>query len=435
MSNLVTDLQKLVQRIRFLEEFVIPAFYEINCSDQTPEARVGWMRKKATEGEFDEKLMETLLTIYGGTTVEEAKDEKKQLQAEKLAILQSAGNLARLEAPPAPAQASLRNDVEATISRALRMDPDERVIETLLSKFGADYYNISTGKVPDVVVREIYRKAQLSLTTRTKQIIQQNHPYCLFDSIIAVGQGNSVVLKVMFKAVCCSAKIGSLSDMEKEVKVAKLFPSSPTLMNVLDVISMSENRLAMITPLYSSSLHDFTGRRSLELFVRVAICTLLSIRAFNCIGYCHGDIKPKNLMVNNNSKFVTVIDFGESAPYGVDMMKDSMVYPLDCVRTASLQYDLTCLASTLWELWQGKVEMKTRDELRVVSASCDNKLVGAIITACLDDDPSITTATANPIFNIVLNLVVAEAGNLLPDEIKVECDTSEVGGAAEKAEI
>ena len=250
-----------------------------------------------------------------------------------------------------------------------------------------------------------------------------------------MGQGNTVVVKVMFKAVCCSAKIGSLRDIEKEVNVARLFPSSPTLMGVLDVIAMSEDRLAMITPLYSSSLHDFTGRRSLELFIRVAICTLLSIRAFNRIGYCHGDIKPRNLMVNNNSKFVTVIDFGESALYGYDMMKDSMVYPLDCVRTASLQYDLTCLASTLWELWQGQVETKTRDELRVVSASCENKLVCAIITACLEDDLSITTATANPIFNKVFNLVITEAGNLLPDEIKVEWESSEVSGATDKAEI
>mmetsp|Transcript_18757 Transcript_18757/g.25865 ORF Transcript_18757/g.25865 Transcript_18757/m.25865 type:complete len:107 (+) Transcript_18757:399-719(+) len=105
----------------------------------------------------------------------------------------------------------------------------------------------------------------------------------------------------MFKGVCCSAKIGSLSDIEKEVNVARLFPSTPTLMEVLEVIAIPEDRLAMITPLYSSSLHDFTGRRSLELFVRVAICTLWSIGAFNRIGFCHGDIKPKNLMVNNNS--------------------------------------------------------------------------------------------------------------------------------------
>lgn len=250
-----------------------------------------------------------------------------------------------------------------------------------------------------------------------------------------MGQGNTVVVKVMFKGVCCSAKIGSIRDIEKEVNVARLFPSTPTLMEVLDVIAISEDRLAMITPLYSSSLHDFIGRRSLELFLRVAVCTLSSIRAFNRIGFCHGDIKPKNLMVNNNSKFVTVIDFGESAPYGCEMMKDSMVYPLDCVRTASLQYDLTCLASTLWELWQGKVEMKTREELSVVSASCESNLVSAIITACLDCNPSITTARANSIFDKVLNLVITEAGNLLPDEIKVECDTTEVGGITEEAEI
>ena len=250
-----------------------------------------------------------------------------------------------------------------------------------------------------------------------------------------MGQGNTVVHKLMFKAVCCSAKIGSSSDIMKEVNVARLFPSSPTLMKVLDVLTISEDRLAMVTPLYASTLHDFTGRRSLELFVRAAICTLLSIRIFNRIEYCHGDIQPKNLMVNNNSKFVTVIDFGESAPYGYDMMRDSMVYPLDCVRTASLQYDLTCLASTLWEVWQGQVEMKTRNELRMVSASCENKLVSAIITACLDDDPSITTATANPIINKVLNLVLTEAGSLLPDEIKAECHAIEVGEATEKAEI
>mmetsp|Transcript_18752 Transcript_18752/g.25850 ORF Transcript_18752/g.25850 Transcript_18752/m.25850 type:complete len:87 (-) Transcript_18752:179-439(-) len=81
------------------------------------------------------------------------------------------------------------------------MKPEEQVIDTLLAKFGADYFNISTGNVKDAVVREINRKAKLSLTTRTKKIIQESHPYCLFDSIIAVGQGNTVVIKVMFKSL------------------------------------------------------------------------------------------------------------------------------------------------------------------------------------------------------------------------------------------
>ena len=62
-----------------------------------------------------------------------------------------------------------------------------------------------------------------------------------------MGQGNTVVHKLMFKAVCCSAKIGSSSDIMKEVNVARLFPSSPTLMKVLDVLTISEDRLAMVT--------------------------------------------------------------------------------------------------------------------------------------------------------------------------------------------
>eukprot|EP01035_Chromulina_nebulosa_P041870 gene41870-56705_t len=276
-----------------------------------------------------------------------------------------------------------RSDLVAIVARALHKDPEERVIETLFSQFGADCYNISSGKVSESAIRTIYTKALNSLSTRTKKIIQEKHPDCLFDSIIAVGQGNTVIIKVMYKAVCCSAKIGSSDDIEREVRIARSFSGrKPFLMEVLEVIPMSMDdnytRLAMITPLYSAVLHDFTGRRCLELFVRVTVCTFLSIREFNRIGFCHGDIKPKNLMVNSNSKFVTMIDFGESSQYGTDMMKDSMWYPLDCVRTASLHYDLTCLASTLWELWQGRgqqeEDVRTRAELRTVVASCKSEL-------------------------------------------------------------
>jgi len=97
--------------------------------------------------------------------------------------------------------ALLSKDFEAIIARALGREPDERVVETLLTKFGADYFNISTGKVNIVGVRKVYRKAELSVTTRTKKTIQETHPYCLIDSLIAVGQGNTVVIKVMFKSL------------------------------------------------------------------------------------------------------------------------------------------------------------------------------------------------------------------------------------------
>jgi serine/threonine protein kinase len=234
----------------------------------------------------------------------------------------------------------------------------------------------------------------------------------------------------MYKAVCCSAKIGSSDDIEREVSTAKRFSGrKPCLMEVLGVIPMSmddnNTRLAMITPLYSAVLHDFTGRKCLELFVRVTVCTFLSIREFNRIGFCHGDIKPKNLMVNSNSKFVTMIDFGESSRYGTDMMKDSMWYPLDCVRTASLHYDLTCLASTLWELWQGRGQQEedvtTRAELRKVVASCENELVCRIITACLEESACILVGVFDEAFNVVLTLVNTHAADLLPNEIRDEC--------------
>eukprot|EP01038_Epipyxis_sp_PR26KG_P017552 gene17552-24358_t len=83
----------------------------------------------------------------------------------------------------------------------------------------------------------------------------------------------------------------------------------------------------MITPMYSCPVHDFVGIKDLTLFSRVAMCTLLSIRAFNGIKYCHGDIKPNNLML-----MTVKIDFGESAAYGTDIMKELPDYPLDCIR-------------------------------------------------------------------------------------------------------
>ena len=46
-----------------------------------------------------------------------------------------------------------RSDLVASVARALGKDPEERVIETLFSQFGADCYNISSGKVSDSAIR------------------------------------------------------------------------------------------------------------------------------------------------------------------------------------------------------------------------------------------------------------------------------------------
>mmetsp|Transcript_18754 Transcript_18754/g.25857 ORF Transcript_18754/g.25857 Transcript_18754/m.25857 type:complete len:84 (+) Transcript_18754:765-1016(+) len=68
-----------------------------------------------------------------------------------------------------------------------------------------------------------------------------------------------------------------------------------------------------------------------------------------------------------------------------------------------------------------------REEIRILSASCENKLVCTIISTCLDDNPSITAATANHVFNKVFNLVITEDRDLLPEEIIVECDSTKLG--------
>lgn len=102
------------------------------------------------------------------------------------------------------------------------------------------------------------------------------------------------------------------------------------------------------------------------------------------------DIKPDNLMYSHDGK-VILIDLDGMAPYGQPLPYTTAEYGLDLESKGSLEYDLTCLAATLFKLaastnpslnLHGAVPRTRR---LLLEAAGKHTHVGALLaTACLE---------------------------------------------------
>ena len=81
---------------------------------------------------------------------------------------------------------------------------------------------------------------------------------------------------------------------------------------------------------------------------------------------------------------VVTIDFGSCCAYGVSVDGTTPMYTLDCPVTGSLEFDLTCLASSLGHLVLFSLEqINTRDDLRK-SLQSKKGLISDIAMLCLN---------------------------------------------------
>jgi serine/threonine protein kinase len=128
----------------------------------------------------------------------------------------------------------------------------------------------------------------------------------------------------------------------------------PSVMSVIDTVELSKGRLALITPLYTMPLSYMQVQDS--IVVNMALCALATIKALSNKNICHGDLKPSNMMFQAGNRIVVTIDFGSCANYGESLPSTSPISGLDCPIEGSLQYDLTCLATSIVFLLGNKLD-------------------------------------------------------------------------------
>lgn len=140
------------------------------------------------------------------------------------------------------------------------------------------------------------------------------------------GQISTTLQYAAYRSRICCAKIGNPAIIDREVNISKLIHNligglKCSVMLVINVVSLSNERKAMICPFYPRSVSHFIGslviKDKLQLLADIALSGIASIKEFHRIQYCHGDIKPDNLMLSaEDDNVVFLIDFGSAVPYG-----------------------------------------------------------------------------------------------------------------------
>lgn len=281
---------------------------------------------------------------------------------------------------------SERKDPVEEIQRVVKKELTDSEASCLFSTFSSQALLIADGRVKDRDISSLYMKIQRMVKTATKCTLVSAYT---FDGLVPMsfGQGDTVLQYVLKGSDLFCAKIGNVATIRKEVRIARLVHENqlcPSVMPVIDTVDITDTRLAMIAPYYPLPLSHFDVQEN--TVVNMAICALATIKAFSSKSLCHGDIKPSNMMFQAGSRTIVTIDFGSTVQYGEQLLATSPTFALDCPTEGSLQYDLTCLASSIvFLLGNGLDEFSSRAQLREWSAARQGTHY-TIASLCLDPD-------------------------------------------------
>jgi serine/threonine protein kinase len=272
-------------------------------------------------------------------------------------------------------------------------DLSDREIDILFAKFRTELDLLAAGNFPQKQASKLIQRISLALKSSTIALSRNRGYY--FDGPIpnAFGQIGTALHYVLKDSIVLCAKIGAPAVIGNEAAMVQELHNGqvcPTVMPFVDCISMKGDRQALITPCYSFPVGSFVGSPvSLNFIINAALCGLATIKSFSNKNICHGDIKPANMMLTTSSPTVITIDFGSAVPYGEDLSSVTQPYGLDCSLTASLEYDLTCLAYSIVELVEAKEtshSIVTRDDLRRHSSGIPDNKALTIAALCVSGD-------------------------------------------------
>jgi serine/threonine protein kinase len=283
---------------------------------------------------------------------------------------------------------------EDKLSRIAGRELTDSEVSCLISNFSAQAQYIGQNEVKDHVVHSLFLKIQRLVKTKTKTTIVSKYS---FDGPVPMsnGQGDTTLQYVFRGSELFCAKTGKPHQIQSEFDIGKRIhegQSCPTVMPVVGIIAIDEERASMLTPYYPLPLSSLTPQPS--TVVNMALCGLCTVKAFSARNICHGDIKPANMMMQSSGRIIVSIDFGSSIAYGEAITSQTPLFGLDCPCEGSLRYDLTCLATSIVFMRTGNYNLA---EFSSVSTLMDwlqrpeNSVIleYQIASACLDETKSI----------------------------------------------
>ena len=221
----------------------------------------------------------------------------------------------------------------------------------LLIHYSTDVTNLENGTMTSSEAIKLLCRLRLTVTTEAALKLFELHGY-LFDCLIIpdTSQKNTVLQYTYCAKISDPRTIGH--EINTISAIRSHFKTCPTIISVLDSFELDKSRMCVIYPFLPKSLADLGIQRQVvpdSIVIRAALCGLATIKAMSSVGICHGDIKPSNMMVDNNSDIIVTIDFGASTRYDSFQRESTRNYSMD-VYNMSIEYDLTCLCSSILQL-------------------------------------------------------------------------------------
>ncbi|KXZ47015.1 hypothetical protein GPECTOR_38g251 [Gonium pectorale] len=237
---------------------------------------------------------------------------------------------------------------------------------TVAQKKGLHCHNIAiralTYGIMDKQMAQYYlREIDSRLKTSTRQAVLDSKGYIFEGQLASTGQSYTSMYYVFRGAGVYCSKVfdvgvaGVEDSMQLEKAVSEVVHSDqacPTLIKVLDAFRAGHHAV-LILPLLARSAADLLAAASPgvvddEATAYVAAGVLAAMAGLAAKGWCHGDIKPANIMLAAGAeKHVVLVDLGACTRFNEKLKEFTEHYALGLPKVASLQWDLACLASTL----------------------------------------------------------------------------------------
>lgn len=257
------------------------------------------------------------------------------------------------------------------LCRLLKLTALDEHFQHALSYRGADIDLLENGKMTEHQALQLYKKLTYTVTSISAQAFYCQSGY-LFDGLIIPpsSQSKTTLQFVIKDGLFYCAKISDAETIAREFGIISLVHNHhsycPTVVRAIEHLIIGDNKSCLIQPFYPKPMSELGMKLEIlpvELILNMAISALSAIKALSSVNYCHGDIKPGNIMVDNHSNIMVVIDFGSAVECNGLCRESSPYYPMDCNKM-NIAYDLTCLCSSILQL-KG-IDIKkytTRDEL------------------------------------------------------------------------
>ena len=213
---------------------------------------------------------------------------------------------------------------------------DDHYTHALLTHYRADVEKLEKGTMTSTEALSLFRSLRFTVTIEAALKFFELHGYIFDGLIVPLTAQKKTVLQYAMKDKLCCAKISDPNTMRHEIdtisSIHSHFKYCPTIISVLDSFELDNSRMCVIYPFLPKSLAELGILRLIvpeSIVIRAALCGLATIKAMSSVGICHGDIKPSNMMVDNNSDIIVTIDFGASTRYDYIQRESTPFYHVD----------------------------------------------------------------------------------------------------------